>query len=63
MSALDERVEKARRSVERSYTQGSMEENITDLLADLHHLADNFGIDWELVTRMAEVHHEAERDR
>lgn len=39
---------------------GLMEETLTDLLADLHHLADRAGLDWEDITERAELHYSAE---
>lgn len=42
--------------------EGDEEENIGDLLTDLHHLADSCGLDWERVLRMAERNYEAEAE-
>ena len=36
------------------------EEVASDLLCDLHHLADRHGVDWDAVVRRASGHYEAE---
>jgi hypothetical protein len=38
----------------------SVEENITDLLANLHHYADSVGAGWQTCVDRAELHHEEE---
>lgn len=35
-------------------------EAMTDLIADLHHLADCMGLDWIKITDLAEIHHDDE---
>jgi len=41
---------------------GVLEEEMTDLLADLEHLANQEGVDFNRVLRMAQAHFVEERD-
>lgn len=46
---------------EQQHDEGEDHETaVSDLLADLMHLCDDYGIEWEEVTRRAAMHHEAE---
>ena len=57
-----DRADRAQRSLKYQYDEEDTQTNMTDLICDLHHLADNQGIDFEDVLRMVEDHHEAEID-
>lgn len=40
--------------------RGEREEIISDLLSDLHHLADKLGLNWSALSKRADANYEAE---
>lgn len=49
-------------AVSTGITGEDMELRISDLLADLHHLADDAGVDWQIATERGEGHYEEEAE-
>lgn len=49
-------------AVSTGITGEDMELRISDLLADLHHLADDAGVDWQIATERGENHYEEEAE-
>lgn len=66
----DERAEAAQRAIEAFALdfgeaiadKGILEQNISDLVADLGHLADRFGIDFTTILSRAALHYNEETD-
>ncbi len=58
MVALLAFAEETGQSADSSHAE--LEETLTDLLSDLHHLADQQGIDWNDVTSSADLHYSDE---